>query len=128
VAASGRRRADALLVAALAGGQTVRDAAKTANVGETTVYRRLNDPSFRRAVADARRGLVEDAAATLARCSSGAATTLALLMSPSERPAVRLQAAKAVIELAVKTRQAVELEERVAALEAASRPGIRRVG
>lgn len=112
-----RRRADGALVAALAGGSTVADAAKLAGVGEATVYRRLRGAAFRKQVADARSELLTSAIGTLARISSAAATTLALLMAKTETSAIRLGAARAILGLVTDLRQAEELEVRVADLE-----------
>jgi hypothetical protein len=59
-------KGDAALIVALAGGATVRDAARRAHVGERTVYRRLDEPDFRRQVQDARAGMVAQAVGKLA--------------------------------------------------------------
>src|SRR5204863_65773 len=73
VAGSGRGNADAALVAALAAGSTIRDAAKTAGVAERTVYRRLEDPGFRQRVNNARAELIAHAVGKLAEASTAAA-------------------------------------------------------
>jgi hypothetical protein len=46
-----RRKGDAALLAALAGGHTVRDAARAAGIAEGTAHRRLKDAAFVAAVA-----------------------------------------------------------------------------
>src|SRR5262249_42718410 len=53
-AENGRRRGDNALLLALASGQTVRDAARLAGIGERTATRRLADPAYRRRVAELR--------------------------------------------------------------------------
>ncbi len=53
MAARGRKNADVELVAALASGSTVREAAQSAGVAERTVYRRLEDAEFRSRVQEA---------------------------------------------------------------------------
>ena len=119
MAGSGRRHADAALIAALAGGATMADAARAAGVGERTVYRRLQTPAFRARVIAARADLVERAAARLADAAGAAVTTLGELLVAGTPPAVRLGAARAVLELGLRLREQQEIEERLAALEAA---------
>jgi hypothetical protein len=117
VAHRGRRSADEALALALASGQTLRAAAEAAGVAERTAARRQADPAFRRRVAALRAELVERALGKLADGMADAAAALrALLAADSE--AVRLGAARALLELGVKLREAVELEQRLATLEA----------
>jgi hypothetical protein len=65
MAGNGRRKGDDALVLALASGQTVRDAACAAGVGERTATRRWADPDFRRRVARRRAELAARAAGRL---------------------------------------------------------------
>lgn len=110
------RRADDTLVLLLAAGRSVKEAADGADVGERTAYRRLADPSFRCRVSEARGEMVTRAIGKLADASTAAVDTLqALLAADAEN--VRLGAAKAILELGAKLREAVELGERLAALE-----------
>ncbi len=132
MAGGDRKNADGALITALASGATVAAAAEQAGVSERTVYRRLEDDSFRGQLAEARAELIKRAVGRLARdCSAAADTLRALLTAESET--VRLGAAKSIIELAVKIREHDELAERVAALEqqhAANEPprGVRAWG
>ena len=121
-AASGRRSADAVLIARLAAGATRADAAAAAGVGQRTVYRRLNDAAFARQVAAARAALVSQAVGRLADAASAAAATLRALLD-AEPESIRLGAARAVLELGAKLRAADELEARIVALEQAATPG-----
>ena len=111
-----RKNADAALLAALAGGATVREAARTARVSERTLYGRRGDDSFRRQLAAARAEMIDRAIGTLARASSAAATTLARLLE-ADSESVRLGAARTVLELAVKLHESEEIEERLRCLE-----------
>ena len=104
-------------MAALAGGATVQDAARQAGVSERTVYRRLDDAEFRQAVMEARAELVARAVAMLAEAGTEAVTTLRALLEEPTPPAVRLGAARAVLELGTKLRESEELEQRLATLE-----------
>jgi hypothetical protein len=55
MARSGTPGRDAALIAALLGGATVEDAAGTAGLSRRTAFRRLDDPTFRQALAEAKR-------------------------------------------------------------------------
>ena len=125
MAGGDRKNADVALVTALAGGATVQEAARSAGVSESTVYRRLNDGVFRQRVAEARSEMLSRAVGTLARVSTAAAVTLAQLLK-AEAESVRLGAARSVLEMAVKFHETEQLEQRIAQLEeqaAASTPG-----
>jgi hypothetical protein len=117
MAENGRRKGDAELVLALAGGQTVRAAARLAGVGEHTATRRVTDPAFRRRVAALRAEMVARAAGHLADGMAEAAATVRWLLA-AESEAVRLAAARTILEVGPKLREATELEDRLAAIEA----------
>jgi len=116
MAEDGRRKGDAALVLALAGGQTVRDSARAAGVGERTATRRLAAADFRRRVIETRAALVERATGQMADAMSAAAEALRKLLE-ARSEAVRLGAARAVLELGMKLRESADLEERLAELE-----------
>ena len=111
-----RRNADAALVAALAGGATVRDAAAEVGIGEATAHRRLKEAGFRGRVDDARAELIAAAVARLGAASTKAVSTLEGLLA-AESEAVRLGAAKAILDSALKWREHQDLTERVRVLE-----------
>jgi hypothetical protein len=117
VAHRGRETADAALIAALAGGATVQDAAKAAGVSPRTAHRRLDDRAFKIRVQAARAELVEHAVGILAKASTAAAVTLAQLLDKNIAPSTRLAAARAILELGSKLRETQELGDRIAALE-----------
>src|SRR5262245_17224870 len=116
MAENGRRKGDAALVLALASGQTVRDSARAAGVGERTATRRLADADFRRRVIETRAALVERATGQMADAMSAAAEALRKLLE-ARSEAVRLGAARAVLELGMKLRESAELEQRLDELE-----------
>jgi hypothetical protein len=116
MAGNGNRKGDSALVAALASGMTVKDAAESAGVGERTAHRRLEDATFRRAVGDARARMVENALGQLADASAEAVTTLRALLKADGETA-RLGAARSILELGTKLRESVEFEQRIARLE-----------
>lgn len=113
---NGRKAADPRLALELASGATVADAAERAGVAESTAYRRLAEPDFRREVERLRSEMVERAAAKLANGMSRAVDVLdKLLDSPDAR--VRLRASVAYIAQTVRVREFQELERRVEELE-----------
>ena len=112
----GRRKGDAALLLALAGGQTLRDAAASAGIGERTATRRVAEPEFRRRVAELRGEMVGRALGRMADGMTDAADTLRALLQ-AEGESVRLGAARSILELGNKLRESVELEERLSALE-----------
>ena len=117
MAGGGRRNADSALIADLASGVTVRNAAATAGIGETTVYRRLKEPDYRRCVGEAWSEMVGQAVARLSAASTSAADTLKNLLT-AESETVRLGAARSILELGLKLREHEGLAVRVALLEA----------
>jgi hypothetical protein len=116
MAGNGRQNADEALALALASGKTARDAAAEIGIGERTVARRLADPMFRQRVHVLRGQMVTRALGRMADGMSEAADTLRGLLK-AESEAVQLGAARSLLELGCKLREAVELEERVTALE-----------
>jgi hypothetical protein len=117
VAGNGRQNADEALALALASGQTLRLAAEAAGIGERTAARRWADAEFRRRVSVLRGDLVGRALGRMADGMSAAADVLRQLLA-AESESVRLGAARSLLELGVKLREAVEMEERLAAVEA----------
>jgi len=116
MAAGGRKNADSSLALALAGGDTVAEAASKAGVSERTAHRRLADLGFRRRVAELRAAAVERATGKLADSMAEAADVLRQLLA-AQSESVRLGACRAALELGVKLRESIDLEQRLAALE-----------
>ena len=77
----GRSTADACLLAALLAGKTVAQAARQANIGERTAYKRLRDPDFRQQLNEGQARLVETSLARLTKASTKAAATLSRLLT-----------------------------------------------
>jgi len=111
-----RKTAEATVLASLASGSTVLEAARAAGISEATAYRKLREPAFCQALGAARADLIKRATGRLAAaCSSAVATLVRLLQADAE--SVQLGAARSIMELAVKMRESEELEGRIAALE-----------
>jgi hypothetical protein len=112
-----RKKAEDKLLLALACGATVESAARECGISSRTVFRRLNEPAFRRRLQALRTDMVQRTAGTLTAASAEAVRTLVELLKPKVADTTRLVAAKAVLESGVKLRELAELEERLAALE-----------
>ena len=116
MAARGRKNADVELVAALASGSTIREAAQSAGVGERTAYRRLENAEFRSRVQEARKAMFDQSLGTVASAGAAAAQTLRAILTASSE-SVQLGAARSVLELGSRLRENIELEERLSKLE-----------
>jgi hypothetical protein len=122
VAGGSKRSADDALVVALAGGAGAAQAAAQAEVSARTVRRRLQDPAFRARVDEARAELVRQAVGKLAEAGALAGETLAELVKDAP-PAVRLGAARGILEFMFRghesetmARQLAELKKQVEVL------------
>jgi hypothetical protein len=113
----GKRRLDHKLLLALACGATVENAARQAGLSESTAYRRLAQAEFKQQLATMRADMVQRTAGTLTAAATEAVKALVGLLQPATPHATRLGAARAVLELGVKLREAAELEARITALE-----------
>jgi hypothetical protein len=113
----GRRNADEMLLMALACGATIETAAQKAGLGRTTVFRRLQDPEFQRRLQEVRADMVKRTAGTLTAASTEAVKTLLSLQQPTVPPAVRLGAARTILEIGIKMREVADLDERLALIE-----------
>src|SRR5438128_1740636 len=104
------------LIVALACGNTAKEAAEKAGVGERTVYRRLADQEFMARVNQARNLMIGQAVGRLSlTCAKAAETLEKLLDSDNER--IRLQAAKAILDHAIKLADNWAIEMRLGHLE-----------
>ena len=112
-----KKNEDALLLA-LACGATAEAAGRQCGLTERSVYRRLEDPAFRARLQELRSDMVRRSAGMLTAAAGESVRTLLSLQKDSAPPAVRLGAARAVLELGVKVRELADLEVRIAALEA----------
>ena len=116
--ADSRRSADDVLALALASGKRMGDAALEANVSTRTASRRLQEPDFVSRIRQLRAAMLDAVVGRLAERSCAAADSLAgLLDSPDDK--LVFKTAKTVVELAFKGREILDVEQRIAALEAA---------
>jgi hypothetical protein len=117
----GRQREAA--IAALLTAPTVGDAAKAARVSEKTLRRWLAEPAFAEPYRAARRQALDTAIGTLTAATGEAVVTLRRNMSEAAPPAVQVRAAVALLDLALRGAELIDLAERVEQLEAAAREG-----
>ena len=102
----------------VASGLSLAASARKAKVGVPTAKTWSSTlPAFRRRVRELRAEMTSQALGRLVDGMSSAADTLGYLSRKGKSETVRLSAARAVLELANKTRENVELEERLQALE-----------
>ena len=102
----------------MAAGRTLRQAASDSGAGERTIKTWVaHQPALNRRVTELRAGLTAQALGRLTEGMTEAADTLRALLRAKSR-SVRLGAARAILELGTKLRESVELEQRIAALEA----------
>src|SRR5205823_14879035 len=87
-----------------------------AGVGERTAYRWLAKPEFRRQVAQLQQAIARQAAGKLSDGMAEAATALRGLLQSADE-AVRLRAARALLDFGPRLRDSVELEARIVDLE-----------
>ena len=112
-----RKKAEDALLLALACGASVEQAPRQCHLSARTVYRRLADPDFNRRLQAVRADMVQRTAGALTAAATEAVRTLLELQKSTVPCAVRLGAAKAVLEIGLKLREVAEFEERLAALE-----------
>jgi uncharacterized small protein (DUF1192 family) len=106
-------------ITALLSAETVRAAAGAIGINEATLYRWLAMPAFQRAYQEVRYLAMDAALARLPPACTKAAETMITLLEDAQVPAfVRLKAAQAILDMALKSRTVDELEARIAALEA----------
>ncbi len=97
---------------------TISSAATKAGVSEKTIFRWLNDPAFSEAYGAARGRLLEDVLTSLQAASVEAVKVLTEVMGDKSVNAfARVSAAKTVLEMALRGREIIEVEQRLRALE-----------
>jgi Helix-turn-helix of insertion element transposase len=126
---NGRQTADLLTakqtraLLALLEHPTLRDAAAAVGIGETTLWRWSQEPEFKTAYMSARREAVKQSIAHLQSATGEAVTCLRDVMkSTSASDAAKVSAARAVLEMAMKSVELEDLAERVKQLEALLEP------
>jgi hypothetical protein len=97
---------------------TISEAASRAGVTTRTIFRMLNDEAFAQAYREARNRLLTDVLTAVQSASIEAVETLRDVMAAKSVPAAaRVSAARTILEMALRGREAIEIEERLRALE-----------
>lgn len=107
------------LLSALLSAPTLAAAARTANTSEATARRWLALPIVRRAWLDLRRQTVDAALTTIQTATGDAVETLRACMAVDMPPGVRVRAATAILDTAVRAVELSDLATRLDELEAA---------
>lgn len=106
-------------IAALLASRSIADAAQAVDVTDRTLYRWMQIPEFKAALASAEGELIDGATRRLLQLQDAAITTVALVMADEKySPTVRLRAAGIVLDHLLKLRELRNVEQRLAALEA----------
>lgn len=106
------------VIAAIAGGASINDAASEVGVSRRTVSRIVNSPDGKAALAELRAVALDHAATRLLGLVDAAADTLADVMADTDAGAsARVAAARAVLAHAVSLRELTELESRLGVVE-----------
>jgi hypothetical protein len=112
---SGRKGGDAFVLA-MAMGCSVPESARRACIGNTTAYKRLEDPAIRRAITKQRQDLLGQAVGKLADAGSAAVAALTANLQ-DESPAVRNKAAATILSNMISGFSVTEILARLEALE-----------
>lgn len=106
-------------ISALLESPTICEAAKTAGVAESTLYRWMStDADFKGAYQRLRQEALRQTVAQLGQTGSDAVETLREIMTDKDSPATaRVRAARAVLELAIRGNELLNLAERVSGIE-----------
>jgi hypothetical protein len=102
----------------VASGCTIRDAAKKANCSESHAYRLSREADFRDRVCEIRSEITAQAVGRLTDLAVQAVDVLAEMLGRSNKPSVRLNAAKAILGALKPFSELGELRARLEALEA----------
>lgn len=110
---------DEKLAGEIPAGASWAQAAERAGVALRTAKRRAADPAFAARVAELRGNAARLVSKRLDQLALGACDTLAVLLADPDAPAVRLGAAKAILDQMAKAADRAELVQRIEALERA---------
>jgi hypothetical protein len=108
------KKGDTKLLLALACGASVENAARQSGLTERTVYRRLKDPAFKDKINAVRREMLTRAAGAMTAAAMESVKTLLDLQKPNQPGAVRLGAARSILEIGIKMREVTDIEEQMA--------------
>jgi hypothetical protein len=106
------------IVTALLSSPSIQDAAKVLKMNRSNLWKRLQDPELQDLLFKARRDLLMTALTELQIAMSEAVRVLRDIMADVEAaPAVRVSAARTVLDMAFKGHAAIEIEQRLSEIE-----------
>jgi transposase-like protein len=111
------KKVETILVTALAKGATVAQAARQAGVSERTVYRRRQHPEFQARIDAIQNDMLQRVTALLPKAAEEGIHSLVTLQEKSTPPSVRRAAARDILDVGMRLREAADLEKRLLALE-----------
>ena len=115
-------RTSELLAIRVASGETIRSAAKSLEVSEGRAYHLARRPAFKKRVGELRTEAVTGAVGKLSEATQKAAQVLVDLLDQTNDPAVRLNAAKAVLNHLLPLAEHAEMRARIDDLESRAEP------
>jgi malonyl CoA-acyl carrier protein transacylase len=119
----GKERLYELAVAALLSESSIEAAAQLVGITGRTLQTWLTRPEFLALWAEAKRTVVQSATARLRSAMGKAVTALEDVLDNTETPAaVRVSAARTILEMAFRSHEIEDLGERIAILERTKKP------
>jgi DNA-binding MurR/RpiR family transcriptional regulator len=111
-------RKQAKAITALLNHRTVGEAAEAVGVGQSTLFRWMQDRNFQGAYRDAKHRIVQHSISRLQKISGEAVEALREIMTDGQKPPnARVACAKAILDMSIKAIELENLEVRVKSLE-----------
>ena len=102
---------DEILISALVSHRTIKEAAISCGISETTVYSKLRDAQFEQAYQCARTDILRGTVSEVSRQVQDALGVIGEIMHSEASEQVRLNAAKMILEYAEKAQNRLKAEE-----------------
>ena len=117
-----RSRKSEQFISALLTCPTVEAAARAAHISETTAWRWMKDPDFKKRFWEVQREAMRQTTARLQQASAEAVDALRDVQRNGESESARVAAARTVLEQAVKAQDLQDIQERLEAVERSLKP------
>lgn len=115
------------VIIALLSEPTISSASKKLKIDQSTIFRMMQDPKFQEEYKNARKQLLENAMNRIQIVSGEAVETLRTIMLDESNPAgVRVNSAKAILEMSFRTFEMQDIIERIQRIEEANKTNDRR--
>lgn len=115
---SRNRKHERMISSLIKAGGCIADASSSSGISEPTFYRALREEGFQEAYRAARKRLVDEAVLGLQRVTGKAVSILDNIMNnETVNPSSRVQAARIILDMSIKTSELADLVARVEALE-----------